>query len=161
MKGSDIMGYISEIRKYVGHMPVMHPCASVICEDDMGRILLQKRADDGTWCDCGGAMELFERAEDAAARELFEEAGLTAHELELFGVFSGEEQHHIYPNGDEVSTVDIVYICRKWSGEPKCRDGEATELKFFDIEDIPENLCRPFKAVIKKYIEYRHRDAMF
>ena len=113
------MGYVSEIRKYVGHRPIIHAAASVIVENSRGQILLQKRADNGTWSYCGGAVELFEKVEDTAARELLEETGLTAESLELFGVFSGAEQHYTYPNGDEVSTIDIVYICRKYSGEMK------------------------------------------
>ena len=154
------MGYISDIRKYVGHMPVQHTAASVIVENENGEILLQKRTDNDTWSYCGGAVELFERVEDAAARELFEETGLTAESLELFGVFSGEEQHYIYPNGDEVSTIDILYICRKYSGEIKCQAEEVEELRFFDIDHIPHNICPPVREPIRKYIEYR-RGAMF
>ena len=128
------MGYVSEIRKYVGHRPIIHAAASVIVENSRGQILLQKRADNGTWSYCGGAVELFEKVEDTAARELLEETGLTAESLELFGVFSGAEQHYTYPNGDEVSTIDIVYICRKYSGKMKMQPEEVTELKFFDID---------------------------
>lgn len=154
------MGYVSNIRKYVGHSPIIHTAASVIVENEQGQILLQKRTDNGTWSYCGGAVELFEKVEDTAARELFEESGLKALSLELFGVFSGEEQHYIYPNGDEVSTIDIVYICRSYSGELKCQQEEVTQLKFFDIDDIPENICPPVRSPLLRYIEYR-RGAMF
>lgn len=149
------MGYVSDMRKYVGHSPIMHPAASVIVEDERGRILLQKRTDNGCWGYCGGAVELFEKTEDAAKRELFEETGLTALSLELFGVFSGEELHYIYPNGDEVSTIDILYICRKYSGELKCQPEEVERLEFFDIDRIPENISPPIKMPLKKYLEYR------
>lgn len=155
------MGYVSELRKYVGHKPIMHPAASVIVENESGQILMQKRADNGAWGYCGGAVELFEKTEDAAARELLEETGLTAEDLELFGVFSGEELHYIYPNGDEVSTIDILYICRKYSGSLRCQREEVTELRFFDIDDLPENISPPIVMPLKKYIEYRHRDAIF
>lgn len=155
------MGYVSEIRKYVGHRPIIHPAASVIVEDTQGRILMQRRTDNGTWSYCGGAVELFERVEDAAARELFEETGLTAGELSLFGVFSGENLHYTYPNGDEVSTIDIVFICRSYSGKLRAQPGEVEELKFFSIDELPENICPPIAEPLKKYIEYRHRDAIF
>ena len=65
------MGYISDIRKYVGHMPVMHPTASIIVENENGQILMQKRVDNGTWGYCGGAVELFENTEDTARRDTF------------------------------------------------------------------------------------------
>ncbi len=156
-----VMGYVSELRKYVGHSPIIHTCASVIVENEQGQILLQKRTDNGTWAYCGGAIELFERAEDAAARELYEETGLTALSLELFGVFSGEELHHTYPNGDEVSTIDILYICREYTGTLRCQEEEVLELRFFDIDSIPENITSPVIMPLKKYIEYRHRDKIF
>lgn len=149
------MGYVSDMRKYVGHAPIMHPAASVIVEDERGRILLQKRTDNGCWGYCGGAVELFEKTEDAAKRELFEETGLTSLSMELFGVFSGEELHYIYPNGDEVSTIDILYICREFSGELKCQPDEVERLEFFDIDKIPENISPPIKMPLKKYLEYR------
>ncbi|MDY3792407.1 MAG: NUDIX hydrolase [Oscillospiraceae bacterium] len=154
------MGYISDVRKYVGHMPIQHTAASVIVENEKGEILLQKRKDNSTWSYCGGAVELFERVEDAAARELYEETGLKALSLELFGIFSGEEQHYIYPNGDEVSTIDILYICRSYTGELKCQPEEVLELRFFGIDKVPENICPPVREPIRKYIEYR-RGAMF
>lgn len=154
------MGYVSELRKHIGHMPIMHPCASIIVENEAGQILLQKRADNGTWCYCGGAIELFESAEDAARRELLEETGLTALELELFGVFSGEELHYTYPNGDEVSTIDIVYICRKWTGTLRCQKEEVTELRFYDTQNLPGDICLPTVMPLKKYLEYRKKAAL-
>ncbi len=149
------MGYISEIRKLVGHAPVIHAAASVIVEREDGKILLHKRTDNGMWNYAGGAVELFEKVEDTAKRELFEETGLTALSLELFGVFSGEELHYIYPNGDEVSTIDIVYICRKWSGELRPQAEEVSDMGFFGIDELPP-LSPPIRLPMKKYIEYRN-----
>ena len=111
------MGYILDLRKYVGHRPLIQVGASVIVEDSQGRILLQLRSDNHCWGTCGGSIEPDERVEDAARRELFEETGLTAEALELFGVFSGPELHYVYPNGDEVSNIDIVFLCRSFTGE--------------------------------------------
>ncbi|MDE6592136.1 MAG: NUDIX hydrolase [Oscillospiraceae bacterium] len=153
-----MMGYISELRKYVGHAPIIHLAASVIVEDSEGRILMQHRADNGCWGYCGGSVELFEKVEDAACRELYEETGLTADNLRLFGVFSGEDCHYIYPNGDEVSTVDILYICDKFHGELKVQSEEVTELEFMDIDKLPDDISPPIIAPLKKYIEYRRTE---
>ena len=71
-------GYIMDLRKIVGHRPLLQVGASVIVEDAQGRILLQKRADNHCWGYAGGSVELDEVVEEAARRELREETGLIA-----------------------------------------------------------------------------------
>lgn len=139
------------IRKIVGHRTLLQVGASVIVEDEQGRVLLQKRTDNHCWGYPGGSTELDERVEDAAARELFEETGLVAEHLELFGVFSGKELHYIYPNGDEVSNVDIVFICTAYSGV-LCRDEvESEALGFFEPGKLPENLSPPIVIPLRTW----------
>lgn len=139
-----------DMRKVVGHRCILQVGASVILEDEHGRVLLQKRADNHLWGYAGGSVELDEKVEDAAKRELFEETGLIANSLEMFGVFSGKELHYIYPNGDEVSNIDVVYVCRDYCGELKRQEDEVVELKFFDYANLPEKLSPPIKPVLLK-----------
>lgn len=131
------MGYVSEIRKKIGHDPLLIVGASVIVTDEKGRVLLQHRADNGLWGYHGGCVELAENTEDAARRELLEETGLTAGKMSLFGVFSGPEMRYTYPNGDQASVVDIVYLCSDFSGELRPQPEEVTELRWFAPADIP------------------------
>ena len=145
--------YIMDLRKVVGHRPLLQVGASVIVVDDQGRILLQRRSDNHCWGYAGGSVELDEEVEDAARRELFEETGLVAERMELFGVFSGKDTHYVYPNGDEVSNVDIVYVCRQFSGTLKCQPGEVDELQFFRMDEIPEKLSPPIRCPLMRWIE--------
>ena len=131
------MGYVSEIRKKIGHDPLLIVGASVIVTDEKGRVLLQHRADNGLWGYHGGCVELAENTEDAAHRELLEETGLTAGKMTLLGVFSGPEMRYTYPNGDRASVVDIVYLCDDYSGEIRPQPEEVAELRWFAPEDIP------------------------
>ena len=147
-------GYIAEMRKLVGNRTLIQCAASIICVDEQGRILLGKRSDNKMWGYSGGAVEIDERVEDCAKRELYEEMGLTAEELEFFYVNSGPEAHYIYPNGDEVSNFEIIYICRKWHGEPKSLDGEMEELRFFSCEEIDlSEISPPIRQVVAAYIQ--------
>ncbi len=144
-------GYIMDLRKIVGHRPLLQVGASVILEDKQGRVLLQKRTDNHCWGYPGGSTELDERVEDAAARELFEETGLTANHLELFGVFSGKELHYVYPNGDEVSNVDIVFLCRDYSGSLRLDAEESEDLCFFEAGQLPVNLSPPIVLPLRTW----------
>ena len=146
-------GYIMDLRSVVGHRPLLQVGASVIVVDDENRVLLQLRSDNHCWSYAGGSVELDEIVEEAAKRELFEETGLIAERLELFGVFSGEETHYVYPNGDEVSNVDIVYVCREYTGTLKCQEGEVEDLRFFPLDEIPENISQPIRKALNSWIE--------
>ena len=147
--------YIMDLRKIVGHRPLLQVGASVIVEDEQGRILLQLRKDTNEWGYSGGSVELDEPVEEAAARELYEETGLKAKSLTLFGIYSGPETHCIYPNGDEVSNVDIVFVCRDYDGELTCQPDEVNELRFFEIDKIPKNLFKPIVKGLTSYVEHR------
>ncbi len=146
-------GYIAEMRKIVGHKTIIQCAASIICVDKDGRILLGKRSDNKKWGYSGGAVEIDEYVEDCTKRELFEEMGLVAEELEFFFVNSGPEAHYIYPNGDEVSNFEVIYLCRKWHGEPKSLDGEMLDLRFFACDEIDlSEISPPIRRVVEKYI---------
>lgn len=145
--------YIMDLRSIVGNRPLLQVGASVIVEDYKGRILLQKRSDNHYWGYSGGSVELDEKVEDTAKRELYEETGLTANSLELFGIFSGKDTHYVYPNGDEVSNVDIVYICKDYSGKLKMQEDEVEQLKFFAIEEIPKKISPPLKVALNKWVD--------
>lgn len=147
-------GYMAEMRKLVGHRTLIQCAASIICVDENGRVLLGLRSDNHKWGYSGGSVEIDERVEDCAKRELLEEMGLIADELDLFYISSGPETHYIYPNGDEVSNIEIIYLCHKWHGELNCEDGEMLELKFVHPKDIDlELISPPIRVVVKKYID--------
>lgn len=149
--------YIMDLRKLVGHRPLLQVGASVIVENERGEVLLQKRADNHCWGYAVGSVELDKVVEEAAKRELLEETGLTARELTLFGVFSGKDTHYIYPNGDEVSNVDIVYLCTSYTGQLRCQESEVEELRFFPADDLPENLSPPIRRPLLRWAESKHK----
>ncbi|HNW86972.1 MAG TPA: NUDIX domain-containing protein [Candidatus Limiplasma sp.] len=149
--------YIMDMRKRVGRIPLMQCGASVIVENAAGEILLELRADTKDWAYIGGAVELYERVEDAAARELWEETGLIADELTLLGVFSGEKLRYTYPNGDQVSNVDVVFVCRAFHGELAPQAGEVDCLRYFPIDALPELLFPVNRPGLEAYLAQRNR----
>lgn len=147
--------YWKSLRKLIGHMPIVVCGASVIVENTKGEILLQLRKDNNCWAYPGGLVDVNEVVEEAAMRELTEEAGIVANSLELFGVFSGEELYHVYPHGDEVSIVDVVYTCKDYSGEAKADLIESIDVRFFPIDNLPDNLSPACVPAIRKYSNNR------
>lgn len=147
--------YIMDMRRRVGHIPLMQCGASVIVENEKGEILLQQRSDNGKWGYAGGSVELYEVVEEAAARELEEETGLIADDLELLGVFSGPQMAYTYPNGDQVSNVDVVFLCRKYHGALKCQDGEVEKLAFFAPDALPSPMFEVNLPAIQKWLSLK------
>lgn len=146
-------GYMMEMRKLVGHRTIIQCAASIICVDADNRILLGRRSDNHLLGYSGGSVEIDERVEDCARRELLEEMGLTAGKLAFFCVNSGPEAHYVYPNGDEVSNFEIIYTCRDWTGTPESVDGEMTELRFYSADEIDlDEISPPIRHVVASYI---------
>lgn len=147
------MEYYQEMRKLVGHRPLMLVGSGVILYRGR-KLLLQRRADDFTYGKHGGIMNIEERAADACRREVLEEIGLTVGKLTLFGVYTGPEMTVTYPNGDIANYTDIVYVSDDFDGEPHLSDGEASELCWFDCENLPSNLHSTDRAPIQAFAEY-------
>jgi len=148
-----IPNYIKYIRERVGQDRVIVVGAGVLVYKD-GKLLLQRRKDNRRWALHGGNVDIGEVVEDAAKRELREETGLIANELKLFGVFSGENMMYTYPNGDEVYIVGVVYTCNDFSGEPIPDPEEVLELKWFNIDDLPEDISPIDTEAINAFAEH-------
>ena len=131
---------------------VVQTGASIILADAQGRILLQQRQDDGTWSYPGGRVEIDETVEEAARREVREECGLVVGEMELLGVFSGPELNHVYPDGNEVCGIDIVYVSRDYSGALCAPDGEARQVGFFPPGCLPAPISAMNRVQLEAYL---------
>ncbi|MBQ9947687.1 MAG: NUDIX domain-containing protein [Oscillospiraceae bacterium] len=131
------MSYISELRKHVGNQPLINIGATVIVINDKNEILLNLRSDTGTWGIIGGGIELGESLTETAARELWEEAGLSADRFELLDVLSGKELYFRYPNGDETYTVIALYRALGVLGDPRINDDESIRLQYFPLDRLP------------------------
>lgn len=145
------MGYIEELRKVIGHQPLILVGSVVAVIDQQGRILLQKRP-EGIWGLPGGLLELGESTEEAARREVLEETGIEIGELELVEVFSGKQYYLKLENGDELYPVTMAYICRDIKGGKLTADGiETMATDYFSLDDLPENLSPLIKKLISQY----------
>lgn len=143
------VGYIMDMRKKVGHSPIINVGATILVLNNNNEVLLNLRSDTNDWGIPGGGKELNETLEECAIRELKEETNLDISNLELVTVLSGTEYYYKYPNGDEVDCVIALYQAKDYSGRLIVNDGGSTKLQFFSLDNLPQLESRA-EAIIEK-----------
>lgn len=146
------MSYIMDLRKHIGHDPLIGVGATTLVFNDQRELLLNLRTDTNTWGIPGGSMELYETIEETAIRELKEETGICADELELVSVLSGKDYYFEYPNGDKMCTVIVLFKVLNYTGTLKVSDNESKELKFFPLNKLPAMESRA-ERIIQKILD--------
>jgi 8-oxo-dGTP pyrophosphatase MutT (NUDIX family) len=144
------MDYIKDLRRSVGHAPLLMVGTTVLIVAPRGRLLLLERSDNQCWGPPGGALEPGESAEAAARREVREETGLELGKLRLFDVFSGPGFYYKYPIGDEVHILTSVYVSHSPCGEVRL-SAEHTAWGTFARDGMPERLSPPIRPVIEQF----------
>ena len=154
---SNIIGYPVFTRLCMNELKhkfvLLQDGAAAIIVNDKGQILLQSRTDNERWGLPGGCQELGERFEETVIREVKEETNLeiTEENLELIGIIAGGTRRKEYPNGDVVINNTALYCVKNYTGEVKW-DSESKEMRFFDLDNLPENQHDP--DLVEAYIKY-------
>ncbi len=103
------------------------------------KLLLVKRKHDpykGHWAIPGGFVEIGEELEDAVVRELAEETGLRDLPLEQMRAFGTVGRD---PRG---RTITVVFMGITAAERTVVKgDDDAAEARWFDIDDLPENMA--------------------
>ena len=99
-----------------------------------------------TWSLPGGKQEYDEKIETAVIREVKEETNLDISNLELVGVCDdiAPDRHFI----------TVTYVTDTYEGKPVVMEPtKEDEWKWFDIDNLPENLYEPSKNSLNVYKE--------
>lgn len=143
----------------ISHIPFIQTGAAIIIRNEEGKILLQERTDRDKWGLPGGCQDLGEDLRITAVREAFEETGikLDPNEIELIDTLSGENRKNSYPNGDIVYNNTSLYLADigVTDIDDLKGDSETKRLRFFDMNDVPENLMD--SDLIDAYKSYLNR----
>lgn len=130
--------FVLALRARVGHDPLWLPgTTAVVLREDGPRplLLLVRRADTAEWTPVTGIVDPGEDPGVAAAREVLEEADVVAVAERLAQVSVVGPVH--YDNGDVSQYLDVTFRCRWVSGEPFPADGENTDARWFELDDLP------------------------
>ena len=143
----------------ISHIPYIQTGSAIIIRNPNGQILLQERTDRNKWGLPGGCQELGEDLRVTAVREAYEETGikLDPSMIELIDTLSGEARKNSYPNGDIVYNNTSLYLADVSMEDVSNLkgDSETKRLKFFNPEEVPENLMDA--DLIKSYLSYINR----
>ncbi|MBR5959540.1 MAG: NUDIX domain-containing protein [Clostridia bacterium] len=141
------MDYIHDLRKLTGPRKLILNCSGVVIEKD-GKVLFQRRADNGKWGLIGGLVEMNETYAQAAVREAREETGLEVKLTGFLGIFHNHDM--VWANGDAAHVISAMYTAEIVSGEPRI-DEESFELCFFGKDEMPELFAEDHIAGLKAY----------
>lgn len=153
---SRIIGYPVFTRLCMGNLKhkfiLLQDGAAAIILNKNGQILLQNSSVINRWMLPGGCQELGETFEDTIIREVKEETNLDIDkdDLNLVSIVSGSVRKHKYLNGDVVFNNTVLYEVKKYEGNLIATD-ESKELKFFDLDKIPNNLLD--MDLVKVYLQ--------
>lgn len=143
--------YIKNLRKKVGHEPLILNFAGGVLVNDQDEILLQKRSDFKSWGLPGGALEFGESAKQACVREFLEETGLKVKVKSLLGISTDFIQY--YPNGDVAQAVVIVFLVEQVDKATDRFDAETVDLKYFSKDNLPNIFNKQHLNFIEHYYQ--------
>lgn len=124
-----------DLRRVIGHAPVLWPGTSAAVLDEAGRILLQHRTDFDVWSLPGGALDTGETLAQSVIRETREETGLEVVPERLLRVGAGH--HWTFPNGDVLYPVGAHFACRLIGGHLRPDGHETRAVRFFARHELP------------------------
>ena len=114
-----------------------------------GKLLLGERIHAhgaNTWCPPGGHLEMWETPQQCAIRELKEEAGLVAIEVEIgpwTNDFFREEGKHY---------ITLYMIVRDFKGETVVNEpNKCKSWRWFPLENLPQKLFLSLKNLLDRH----------
>jgi len=146
--------YLKKMRKGVGSQCIHLPGVRAIILNEAGDVLLQRRTDMPLWGLPSGAVELGESALEGLKREVAEETSLSVVEAEPMALYSGPAQRLAYPNGDEIQCFSVAFIVRRWRGRPRADGVEGSEVRFFPLSKLPDDLVPIHKQTLEDYSKH-------
>ena len=122
--------------------------AGALVFDEEGRILLLEHEfrPDSRWGIPGGFLNNREQPEEALRRELREEVALEVDDVQLLFARTLRKPRQ----------VEIHFTCKP-RGEPKPSSFEIRKAEWFAPDDLPEDLSRDQRRMIKRALDVREK----
>lgn len=111
------------------------PAASTVVVDDSGRVLLQRRRDNGMWALPGGAMHIGESLPDCAVRETREETGFDVEIVGIVGTYTNPWHVFAYDDGEVRQEFSVCFLARPVAGHLTVSE-ESMDVRWFQPAEV-------------------------
>jgi len=120
--------------------PAPFPCGDGAVINDMGKILLIRRADNGLWAMPGGGLEVGETPAQGVVREVLEETGVACEPVVLVGVYDSR----LCGTPSFYQLYQFSFLCRPLPNvevvSPPSHAHEIKVMHWFPEHDLPEDI---------------------
>lgn len=115
---------------------------TVFVQDELGRVLLIQRTDNGLWALPGGAQEFGEYIAETAVRETHEETGVEVEVTGVVGIYTNPNHVVEYSDGEVRQQFSICFRARYVSGQPTPSD-ESSEVRWIPRDELDDLSIHP------------------
>ncbi|MFI7603954.1 NUDIX domain-containing protein [Micromonospora sp. NPDC049366] len=115
---------------------------SVFVRDELGRVLLIRRSDNGLWSLPSGGQEIGETVAQTAVRETREETGITVEVAGLVGVYSDPGHVIAYSDGEVRQQFSLCFRAVPVAGEPT-PSSESIDVRWVQHDELGDYDIHP------------------
>jgi 8-oxo-dGTP pyrophosphatase MutT (NUDIX family) len=150
---NDKKSYRERMRELIGSRPLIVTAARAVIRDQEGRVLCIRRRDNGRWALPAGSQELGETIFDCLKREVKEEVGLDVISATPMAIYS--HVPIVTAHGDPCQLFLVQFLVGAWSGELVTETDETLDARFFDLDELPEEVHGSYHEVLEDLRQYK------
>ncbi|WP_371497636.1 NUDIX domain-containing protein [Kitasatospora sp. NBC_00374] len=111
------------------------PSVVAVVQDDVGRVLLIHKTDNGLWALPGGGHDIGEYVADTVVREVREETGINVEVVTVTGLYTDPGHVMAYDDGEVRQQFSICFRARSIGGDLRTSE-ESKEVRWVDPADL-------------------------
>lgn len=152
---------IASMRQFVGHERIIAVGATTAVYREDGCFLMIQRADNGMWVFPAGYADLGENAAQTAVRETYEETGYHVVPERILAIYSSDQYHYTFPNGDQVKNVGTLFLSRLLGGTPQMQTSEVRDIAWLTKEEVIQRSSPMLRRLHEEALKCLDNDACF
>ena len=145
---------IGTVRPFIGTALYSGVGASVIIKRDDGRILMLQHVGESGWRAPAGFCDLGENVAQTAVRKVWKETTLQIKPVSIMAVHATPQLNVVYPNGDQVRNVGIVFRAQMQAGSLNVNNHEIAAAAWMRADDIVAHVSDSRRQFYRQIIDH-------